>query len=376
MVLPESAHPAWFTAAAALGVVPVVIPVGTDGRVPVGPLAAAVREETVLVVASAPSFTHGVVDPIGWVAAATSAKQVPLHVDASAGGWSMAYARLLGRLGPMWGFDVPGVSSLTLEIGPERGVDADVTVILHRTRESRQAQQRAALERRGPHAWHATWRAAGEVADDVAETLREVGHEACADLALDALNATAALARGMLDVRGVQLAAQPDATTLSLRADATCDVFTFADALHQRGWATQPVVLDSGAALLRLPVTAAMLPVVDDCVRAIEEAAYDAQERGRAQVDPTLERLLDQLEPHRVSDYSARLLLDAAAVLDTADPDQAGRRSATQLLLHAAPPGVREELLVIDHDRLSQPVRHGAPQLVDDDVNATTVSSE
>ncbi len=384
MVVPESAHPAWFAAAAALGVVPVVIPIDTDGRVAVGPLTAALRVETVLVVASAPSFTHGVVDPVGWIAAATAAREVPLHVDASAGGWSMAYARLVGRLGPMWGFEVPGVSSMTLEVGPDRGVDGDVSVVLHRSGETRGAEQRAALARRGPQAWHAAWRAAGEVADDVAETLREVGHEACADLALDALDATAVLARGMLDVRGVQLAAQPDATTMTLRTDATCDVFTLADALHHRGWSAQPVVLESGAALLRLPVTAAMLPLIEDCLHAIEEAAYDAQERGRARVDPTLERLLEQLEPDRVSEYSARLLLDAAAVLDTSDPDRPGRRAATQLLLHAAPAGIREELLVIDHDRLNQPVRRGVPQLVrqlvpqpvEDDTSDSTDASE
>lgn len=377
LVLPESAHPAWFSAAAALGVVPVVIPVDAHGQAAVGPLTAAIGDETVLVVASAPSFTHGVVDPVSWIAAATVASGVPLHIDASAGGWSMAYARLWGRLGPVWGFDVPGVTSLTLEIGPERGVEADISVILHRRDQTRGAEQRADLRRRGPQAWHAAWRAAGEVVDDIAETLREIGHDTCAELALAALDATAGLARGMCDVRGVQLAAQPEATTITLRADATCDIFTFADGLHQRGWAAQPVVLESGVALLRLPVTAAMLPLVEECLQAIEAAAFDAQARGRAQIDPTLERLLEQLEPGQVSQYSARLLLDAAAVLDTSDPERLGRRAATQLLLQAAAPGVREELLVLDHERLNQPARCGVPQLLGGpDAADTSVSTE
>ena len=64
-----------------------------------------------------------------------------------------------------------------------------------------------------------------------------------------------------------------------------------------------------------------------------------------------------------MSPYSAELLLDAAAVLDEADSEHPGRRSATNLLLKAAAPVVRETLVTFQRDRLSRPVRRGTPTL-------------
>ena len=363
IVLPHSAHPAWFAAAAAVGVRAVVAPVADDGSVQVGPMTALIRDETVLVLASAPSYTHGTVDPVNWIAAAAAAHDVPLHVDASSGGWALAYAGLAGRVRQPWGFAVAGVASITIDVGPDRGTAADLSVLVHRDAADRRAVHASCLSPRGPLDTAAVWTPPSAVLAEVAETLREVGHARCAELALDGLDATARLAEGLLDARGVTLVAQPDATTIALRADTTCDIFVFADALHDRGWSAQPLFPETGPAMLRLPVTAAMLPLVDECLQAMQESAAEAQARGRAQIDPTLERLLEQLDPSDVSAYAAELLLDAAAVLDESDTEHPERRQATNLLLKAADPRIRELLVTYQRDRLSKPVRRGAPTL-------------
>ena len=356
VVLPASAHPAYFAAAATLGLTPLVVPLDGDGRAPLGPMTAAIRDDTVLVVASAPSYTHGTVDPVAWLAAATAAKSVPLHVDATSGGWALAYAERTGRVGPSWGFAMAGVTSMALDVGPESGGAGDLTAVLHRSAASSRATRQATLVR-GPLDLTATWDRPSALLADLAETLHEVGHAGCAQLSVDALDATAAVVAGLLDQRGVHLAAKPDSTVVTLRTDTTCDAFTLADALHQRGWAVRPVLPETGPPLLRLPVTAAMLPLVDDLLTALGEAVVEAQTRGRAQIDPTLDRLLATLDPDEVSDYSAHLLLDAAATLDATDPERTGRRAATNLLIAAAGPGVREALLSVHRARLTTPVR-------------------
>ena len=363
VVLPQSAHPAWFAAAASVGVTPLVAPVTDDGSVQVGPIAALIRADTVLVVASAPSYTHGTIDPITYIAAAASAHDVPLHVDASNGGWALAYADLAGRLRDAWGFAVRGVSSITIDVGPDRGTAADLSVLLHRDAADRRVSYVSSLGQRGPVDAAAAWSPPSGVLGELAETLHEVGHERCAALALDGLEATERLAEGLIDARGITLVARPHATTIALRADTTCDIFVFADALHQRGWSVQPLFPDNGPPLLRLPVTAAMLPVVHEVLLAMEEASAEAKERGRAQVDPTLERLLEKLDPDSISPYTASLLLDAAAVLDESDPEHTDRRQATNLLLEAATPEVRETLVSFQRERLSVPRRRGKPTL-------------
>lgn len=361
VVLPSSAHPAWFAAAATVGLTPLVVPVDFEGRAPLGPTAAAIRDDTVLVVASAPGFTHGTVDPVGWIAAAAQAREVPLHVDASSGGWALAYAERDGRVGPSWGFAVGGVGSVSIDVGPESGRDADLVVVLHR--EAAGARGLDLARRRGPVALPATWTRPSALLADVAETLAELGHDGCADLAGRALATTTRVVAGLSERPGVQVVACPDATTVALRADASCDVLTVADGLHARGWSAHPVLQEAGPMLLRLPVTAAMADAVEELLAAVDEAVAEAQDQGRQAVDPTLARLLHRLEPGEVADATAHLLLDAAATLDAADAAadaDAGRpegRAATHRLLAAAVPGVREPLLSVHRERLVRPVR-------------------
>lgn len=371
VVLAGSAHPAWCAAALTLGLDPVVVPVDHDGRAAVGAMTAAIRDDTVLVVASAPSYTHGVVDPVGWLAAATEAKGVALHVDATSGGWSLAYAERAGRVGPSWGFAVGGVGSVAVDVGPESGGPSDLAVVLHRDEAGSRAAVAATLTR-GPLDLPASWTRPGPLLADVVETLHEIGHDGCAELAATALDTTSAVVATTVDLRGVHVAAPPAGTVVTLRCDTTCDAFTLADALHVRGWTTYPVLPETGPPLLRLPVTAASAPVVGDLLDALADAVTEAQAVGRARVDPTLERLLDRLDPDDIADRTAHLLLDAAAVID-ADPGTPGRRSATNLLLAAAAPGVRETLLAVHHDRLLRPV---PPLAQEPETSACTVDSE
>ena len=106
---------------AARGVRPVVVPTDGAARAQVGPMAHAMDEQAVLAVVSAPSPALGVVDPVTWIGTAATAKQVPLHVDARAGGWLLACAERLGRIGPAWSFAAPGVASLTLDLPLRHG---------------------------------------------------------------------------------------------------------------------------------------------------------------------------------------------------------------------------------------------------------------
>jgi sphinganine-1-phosphate aldolase len=59
-------------------------------RADVDDMAAAIDRNTVALVGSAPSFPHGVVDPIAALAELAQAKGVGLHVDACLGGFVLA----------------------------------------------------------------------------------------------------------------------------------------------------------------------------------------------------------------------------------------------------------------------------------------------
>ena len=81
MVLPATAHAAFHKAAHYFGVEPVLVPVGADFTADVAATEAALdeaRDRTVLVVASAPSYAHGVVDPVTELAAAGRGARDPV----------------------------------------------------------------------------------------------------------------------------------------------------------------------------------------------------------------------------------------------------------------------------------------------------------
>jgi hypothetical protein len=68
------------------------------------------------VVVSAPSYAHGVVDPVAEVAALGLERGVPVHTDACIGGWTLPYLARLGVPVPPFDLSVPGVCSISVDL--------------------------------------------------------------------------------------------------------------------------------------------------------------------------------------------------------------------------------------------------------------------
>ncbi len=116
IVMARSAHPAFDKAAHFMGLKPVRTPLRADFTADPEAIAAAITDDTVMVVGSVPAFPHGVVDPIGEIAAAAQAKGVWMHVDACVGGYFAPFAQQLGVALPDWDFAVPGVVSISADL--------------------------------------------------------------------------------------------------------------------------------------------------------------------------------------------------------------------------------------------------------------------
>ena len=96
MVVPSTAHAAFDKAAAYFGIELVRVPVGADMRADVAATADAITDRTVVVVGSAPSYPHGVIDPIEELAALAAERGVGFHTDACLGGFVLPWARAAG----------------------------------------------------------------------------------------------------------------------------------------------------------------------------------------------------------------------------------------------------------------------------------------
>ena len=116
MVLPESAHPAFEKAAHYFGVKPVRTTLRPDFRADVEAVREAITPASILLVASAPSYPHGVVDPIQELAETSRENGLLFHVDACVGGFMLPFIRRLGYSVPEFDFHVPGVTSISADL--------------------------------------------------------------------------------------------------------------------------------------------------------------------------------------------------------------------------------------------------------------------
>ena len=116
IVAPESAHPSFQKAADYFGLKLISTPLTPDGLVDVPAYHAAVTDNTVLMVGSAPSTVLGMVDPIPEMAAPAEERGISFHVDACVGGYFLPFTEKLGYEVTPWDFRVPGVTTISADL--------------------------------------------------------------------------------------------------------------------------------------------------------------------------------------------------------------------------------------------------------------------
>jgi glutamate/tyrosine decarboxylase-like PLP-dependent enzyme len=132
IVAPVTAHAAYDKAAQYFGMKLVKIPVDDAFRAELGAVRAAVNERTCVIVASAPGFPHGTIDPVAGMAAVAGERETGCHVDACLGGFVLPWAERLGYPVPPFDFRIPGVTSISVDPHKYGYSPKGTSVILYR----------------------------------------------------------------------------------------------------------------------------------------------------------------------------------------------------------------------------------------------------
>ena len=363
LVAPTTVHAAFHKAAHLFGLDLVLIDVDPSTlRADPEAMARALTDRTVLVVASAPSYAHGVVDPVGPIAAAAAERGIRCHVDACIGGWVLPFladepSRGVAADRPAWDFSVPGVTSISADLHKYGYVPKGASILLHRSMALRHSQFWATADWPGYGVVNSTLqstKSAGPLAAAwaVIHLLGDIGYAA---LARQAREGTLALAQEVDGIPGLRVLAPPDSTLLAVGTDESCDPYTVCDELLERGWFAQPQLpFRGGPASLHLTISAATTSKIPEFVAALRDSVTAAQSTGPVGVDPGLAGLLGTLNPATFDDATLSGLL-AAAGLDSA----AGgglvlprRMAPIHALLAACPPALRSTLLTAVVERL------------------------
>lgn len=353
MVLPSTAHAAFHKAAHYFGVRAVVVPVDPHThRADVTAMTAAIEQSTVLVVGSAPSYAHGVIDPISALAAAAAERGVRFHVDACIGGWVLPF---LDGVRP-WDFSVAGVTSVSVDLHKYAYAPKGVSVLLHRNRTLRQPQFFACADWPGYTMLNSTTqstRSGGPLAAAWAVT-RAHGVDGYAELAKRARAATTRFVDGL--PQPLEAVASPESTLVAVRStDPLVDILVVVDEMQQRGQYVQ-VQLPFGGdpATMHLSMSAASDQVIEEVLAALVESIDAARDVGPSVVDPALAGAAGALDPATLTDDDFDGLLQIAGLADESGSLALPQRMApVNALLAIASPALRERLLVAFLDRLT-----------------------
>ena len=346
MVLPETAHASFHKAAHYLGLKPVVTPVDPESyRADVGAMRDAITPNTVLLVGSAISYAHGVVDPIREIAALAQERGVLCHVDGCMGGFMLQYFERLGSPIPEYDFRVPGVTSISMDLHKYAFAAKGASVILYRDKGLRKYQMYACSNWMGYTVINTTvqsTKSAGPVAGAWA-ALHCLGEDGYLEFARKVRDATREIVAAVDANPDLRMLGRPDMNLLSFASD-TVSVFHIADEMKERRWFVQPqLAYGSSPENIHLSINPASVHWTDAMLADLHECTEKAKQLPSGELAPKIQAAFGNLAPEELTDELFEGLLSMAGVTGTSLP---GRMAEINEVLNALPVPLRERLLV------------------------------
>ncbi len=241
MVLPRTAHAAFHKAALYLSVKPVIVEIDPRTfQVRPEDMRAAITPNTILLIASAPSYSQGVIDPIAEIGRIAQEQNLLFHVDACVGGIHLSFLRKLGYDIPDFDFTVPGVTSISTDLHKYGYAAKGCSVIMYRSKDIRKYQIFASTETTGYTLINPTMlssKSGGPMAGAWA-ILNFLGEEGYKRIVKEVQEAAKKLMDGINAIDDLQVLGKPVMCMFSFKSD-TINVYQLADEMSKRGWYIQ-----------------------------------------------------------------------------------------------------------------------------------------
>ena len=237
IILPTTAHPALDKAGEYFNVRMIHIPVRDDFRADVEATRRAITPNTIMLVGSAPSYPHGVVDPIRELAALAQEHGLLFHTDACVGGFMLPFVRKLGYPAPDFDLSVPGVTSISADLHKYAYAAKPASIVLYRTSELRRHQMFVSTDWPGgiyPSAGMAGSRPGGPIAAAWA-LLNYLGEDGYLEITDIVMRTAKVFQDGINALPDLKVLSNPEMSVFAIASDSI-DVYDLADELALRGW--------------------------------------------------------------------------------------------------------------------------------------------
>lgn len=345
MLLPVTAHAAFHKAAHYLDVALKPVPVDRNFRCDVEALEQALTGNTILMVGSAPSYAHGVVDPIPEMAAVAQKNGVLFHTDACVGGFMLPFFKKLGE--PVTDFDFvsPGVTSISMDLHKYAYTPKGASLVLYRDRNVRRHQIFACSRWTGYTIINnaiMSSRSGGPMAAAWA-VLNHIGEDGYLEIARQKIEATKQLLDAIRSHPDLKLMAEPDFCMFSFTSE-TIGIFHLIDAMNAMGWYIQPALSFAGSrSNIHLSINYSNVTWVDCFLKDLNTCIDQVRDMPFGDIGKVLKAEFENRDVDAMSDEEVRSLL---AMADIGGQGLAKATAAINEMLDAVPPKLRERLLI------------------------------
>ena len=237
IVAPVTAHAAFDKAARFFDMPLVRVPVDDTFRVDPNEVAAALTERTAVVVGSAPTFPHGVIDPVPEIAALAAERGVGCHVDACLGGFILPWAERLGYPVPAFDFRLPGVTSMSADTHKYGYAAKGSSVVLYRDNDLRHFQYYTVTDWPGGLYLSPTFAGSrpGALSATCWAAMVSIGESGYTEAARRILETGARIRDGVAAIPGLRVLGEP-LWVIAFGADDGLDIYQIMENMSHRGW--------------------------------------------------------------------------------------------------------------------------------------------
>uniref|UniRef100_A0A7S4PDF5 sphinganine-1-phosphate aldolase n=1 Tax=Paramoeba aestuarina TaxID=180227 RepID=A0A7S4PDF5_9EUKA len=269
IICSRAAHGALDKACFYFGIKLVKLEANKNFQLDVNEVRNAITPNTVCVYASAPSFPHGIVDPIEELAKVTKAKGVGLHVDNCLGGFYLSSLSRLGIFKKKFDFRVPGVTTISIDVHKYGFAPKGCSVVCFANNELRSLSLHPVTTgltlyvtptlqgSRGQGVTAAAW-----------ATMMNTGIEGYNNIANQLHGLIDRVIEAVNNIDGIKIAVRPDLAIVPIAGEKGVNIFAVSGLMEERGWS---VFTSRDPALMGWCVGQQYERVLDDWIKDLTE---------------------------------------------------------------------------------------------------------
>lgn len=345
MILSRTAHPSFQKACAYFNIKPVIVGFDRETfRAKVDEMRAAINENSVMIIGSAPGYAQGVVDPIPEIAALAQEHGLWCHVDGCVGGIHLSFMRELGYNVPPFDFTIPGVTSMSADMHKYGYSPKNASVVMYRNKELRKYQMFACANTTSYALINPTVLSskAGATMAGAWATLCALGRNGYHRIVREVQEATAKLVEGVRGIEGLRVLGEPDMCMFSFTSD-TMNLFELAEEMRGRNWLLQPQFSTALSPYnLHITMNHSSAPFVDELLADLRASATALRERGNSIDIEAVRAMINQIVESD-PEHAKEQIMAMGGVSSSALPDS---MVMINTALECLPDAIAEDLLI------------------------------